>query len=323
MNRLETFIVTAGLGLVLTLSMIVFWPKEIQKIVDLRIVRLGTIGQSVSYAPFYVAVKQGKFEEVFSQYGYKIEYKTFTSADDAIHALTTDQIDIVYSAELAPVILAKAQRAQVFIAGVTSTYLEEIMVPMVSPIKTIEEIRSRKIIVRPGSSNHFNLRKCLNAIGISPDDFAIADMDIHDSIAAIKNEEVDGWATASPYVELAELSHYARTLPKGEAKAYSILIVREAFKQLKAKAFIDLLNVMDEAKAWIPFNEITAVTITADTMNMPVEVIKKAFFRHNWGIKLDEAAINIMQPIADYMREQHMIDDPVDIRGTLVKTNLD
>lgn len=323
MNKLEIAVISIGLTFVLGVSAAVFWPKPKPVIVDLRVVRIGTIGQSVSYAPYYVAKQNQKFEEAFSNYGYKVEYKQFESEAEANFALDNDQIDAVFESEVGPVILAKAHHVPVFIANVTSTYLEEVMIPTESTIKTIEEMRSRKVIVTPGSSNHFNLRKNLNTVGVGPEDYALTDMPVHDAIAAMKDNTVDGWAVSSPFIELAELNHYARALPKGEAKAYSLLIVREAFKTGKAKAFVDLMNVVDEAKAWIPFNEITAVTITAEAMGMPVDVIKKAFFRHNWGAKLDEATVNILQPYADFLRELHMIDNAVDIRGTLVKTNLD
>ncbi|MBY0428147.1 MAG: hypothetical protein K2Q32_02890, partial [Alphaproteobacteria bacterium] len=158
---------------------------------------------------------------------------------------------------------------------------------------------------------------------VTPNDYATVDMNTREAIAAVKNGEVDGWASNSPYTELGELNHYMRPLPKGEAKAYSIVVVRDAFKVQKAKAFVDLINVIDETKTWIPFNEITAITITAEELDMPVEVIRRAFFRHNWGMKLNEAAVNIMQPYADFLREQKVIDNAVDIRGTLIKTNLD
>ncbi len=323
MNILEKIVVTAGLSLVIGLSAIVFWPKPEVVVIDIRKVRIGRIGQSVSYAPFYVARKNGKFEEAFSEYGYKVEYMTFADGAEANAALLNDQVDAVFESDIVPAIVAKDKKMPIFIAGVSSTYLEEIMIPTESTIKTIEEMRDRKVIVKPGSSNHYNLRKMLAVVGVNPNDYAITDMSTREAIAAMKNLDVDGWATNSPYIELGELSHYMRTLPKGEAKAYSIVVVRDAFKADKAKAFVDLINVIDEAKIWIPLNEITAVTITADELNMPVPAIRKAFFRHNWGAKLDESAVNIMQPFADFIREQKIIDDTVDIRGTLIKTNLD
>jgi sulfonate transport system substrate-binding protein len=229
----------------------------------------------------------------------------------------------VFESDITPVILAKAQKIPVFIANVASTYLEELMIPTDSTIKTIEEMRDRKIIVKQGTSNHYNLRKSLAVVGLTPNDYAITEMNNREAIAAIKDGSVDGWATNSPSIELGELNHYMRTMPKAEVKAYSIMVVRDAFKAEKAKAYVDLMNVVDDAKAWIPFNEITAITTTAEELDMPVPVIQKAFFRHNWGAKLDESAVNIMQPYADFMREQKMIDDAVDIRGTLIKSNLD
>jgi sulfonate transport system substrate-binding protein len=323
MNTLEKIVVTVGITLVIGLSAAVFWPKEKAVVVDIRTVRIGYLGSSVSYAPFYVAKQNKKFEEAFAQYGYKVEYINFENGDDANVALLNDQVDAVFEYDLVPVILAKAQRLPVFIANVSATYLQEVMLPMGSSIKTVEEMRDRKVIVQTGSSNHFNLRKNLAVVGVNPNDYGIVEMPTRDAIAAMKNETADAWAVNSPWAELSELNRYARPLPKAEAKAYSILVVRDAFKAQKAKAFLDLMNVLDEAKAWIPYNEITAVTITAGELTMPAEVIKKAFLRHNWGAKLDESAVNIMQPFADFMRDQKMIDNAVDIRVQLIKSTLD
>ena len=323
MNNLEKLVIAAGISLVVGLSAAVFWPKPEVVVVDIRTVRIGHIGNSVSYAPLYVAKENKKFEEAFNEYGYKVEYIQFADGAEANNALLNEQVDVVFESDIGPAIIAKAEKIPIFIAGVSSTYVEEIMLPTDSTIKTIEEMRDRKIIVKKGSSNHYNLRKSLSAIGINTNDYAITEMTTREAIAAIKNQDVDAWAVNSPYIELGELSHYMRALPRGEARAYSVYVVREAFKAQKAKAFVDLVNVIDEAKIWIPNNEITAVTITAQELDMPVPAIRKAFFRHNWGVKLDEAAVNIMQPFADFIREQKMIDNAVDIRGTLIKTNLD
>ncbi len=323
MNNLEKAVVIGGLSLVIGLSTAVFWPKPEVVVVDLRTVRIGRVGQSVSYAPFYVAKHNKKFEEAFAEYGYKVEYSTFSTPEEVNMAFLNDQIDVVFESDIVPVILAKAQKLPVFIAQVTSTYQEQLMIPTDSTIKTVEEMRNRKVIVQTNSSNHYNLRKMLGVVGVTPNDYAITEMPVREGIAAMKEGSVDGWAVNSPYAELGELNRYMRALPKSEAKAYSILVVRDAFKAQKAKAFVDLINVVDEAKAWIPFNEITAITITANEMSMPIEVIRKAFWRHNWGAKLDESAVNIMQPFADFLREQKAIDDAVDIRGTLIKTTLE
>lgn len=323
MNKLEMIVVTAGLSLVIGLSAAVFWPKPKVEVVDLRVVRIGRVGQSVSYAPFYVAKQNKKFEEAFGEYGYKVEYSTFNTPEEVNMAFLNDQVDAVFESDIVPVIMAKAQKLPVFIAQVSATYQEQLLIPTDSTIKTIEEMRDRKVIVQKGSSNHYNLRKMLAVVGVTPNDYAITEMPTREAIAAMKEGTVDGWAVNSPYAELGELSRYMRILPKSEAKAYCVLVVRDSFKAKKAKAFLDLVNVLDEAKAWIPFNEITAITITANEMDMPIEVIRKAFFRHNWGAKLDESAVNIMQPFADFMRDQKMIDDAVDIRGTLIKSNLD
>ncbi len=323
MNSLEKIVVTAGLSLVIGLSLLVFWPKPEAVVIDIRTVRVGRIGNSVSYAPLYVAMSHKKFEEAFAEYGYKVEYQTFGNAQEANAALMNSQVDVVFESDLVSAVLAGAQKIPVFIAQVNCTYREEIMIPTNSSIKTIEEMRDRKVIVRRGSSNHYNLQKSLAAAGVNPHDYAIVDMSTHDAIAAMKDETVDAWAATSPSIELGELNLYMRALPKGEAKAYSVMVVRDAFKVQKTKAFVDLLNVIDEAKAWIPYNDITAITITAQAMDLPMEVVRHAFMRHNWGVKLDEAAVNIMQPFADFMSEQKMIDDTVDIRGQLVRINLD
>ncbi|NDE91299.1 MAG: hypothetical protein EB059_09240 [Alphaproteobacteria bacterium] len=323
MNALEKIVVTAGLSLVVGLSLLVFWPKEAAVEVDLRTVRIGTIGTSVSYAPFYAAKHNKKFEEAFAVYGYKVDYLTFENASDANHAFLNNQVDAIFEADLIPVILAKAQQIPVFIAGVSATYMEELMVPWGSNIKTIDDMRTRKIIMQPGTSNHFNLQKTLGGAGINPNDYSTTTLSNHDAIIAMKNESMDGWATTSPTIELGELSRYMRALPKSNAKVHSLLVVRDAFKSGKSKAFADLIRVVNEAKTWVINNEMSAATLTADELTMPVDVIRKAFLRHNWGARLDETAVNLMQPFADFLRDQKLISTTVDIRSQLIKNNLD
>lgn len=140
-----------------------------------KVVRFGTGLMAVDYAPFYVAKKQGWFDEALKQEGYTTTYTVFQGPAPANEALAGNSVDVVYIAE-PPVIVGKAAGINVKIAGISCTLVQEILVRSNSSIQSVPELKGKKIAVMVGSSSHYGVAKMLEKSGLKLTDAQIINM---------------------------------------------------------------------------------------------------------------------------------------------------
>ncbi len=92
---------------------------------------------------------------------------------------------------------------------------DTIVVPKDSPIKSVADLKGKKVAVAEGSSANYNLLAQLAKAGLSYDDIEVKTLQPADALAAFSNKHVDAWAIWDPYTSQAELEADARILVDG------------------------------------------------------------------------------------------------------------
>lgn len=138
--------------------------------------RIGAFSSGIDYAPYYVAKEKGWFEEALKEEGVGVDYTTFQSLAPINESFSTGRIDIVFEAEI-PAIIGRAAGADVRIAAMLSEVkADEIVVPKSSDVKTIADLKGKKIAVLSGTGYHYALIKSLGKHGLTRRDVTIVNM---------------------------------------------------------------------------------------------------------------------------------------------------
>ena len=273
-------------------------------------VRFGSFSVAVDYGPYLVAKNKGWFDEVLKKKGMTAKYELFQSLPPINESLATDRLDIVFEAET-PAIVAKAAGIGVKIVGISCTLVQEILVPEKSNIQSAKDLKGKKVAVLAGTSSHYGLLKILGESGVKASDIEVLDLTPPDAKNAFETGQVSAWAVWPPFVEQAEIAGVGRVLPQGDAYINSIMAARGKFAQENPELLRELVGVLQRTKQWMVENPEEAQQIVAKELDIPLEVVKRAWPRHDWTAQLTPAVIKDIQSKANFLQQNGFIQNKV------------
>jgi sulfonate transport system substrate-binding protein len=187
-------------------------------------------------------------------------------------------------------------------------------VPEQSPIKSFDDLRSKKIATGRGSIGHQLILAALEARGWKPDDVKITFLAPSDAKVAYTQGSIDAWSTWEPYVSQEEVLFKSRRVITGEGltPGLGFQVATPTAIRDKRPELEDFVRRLTAARAWSAGNVSSYAETWGKLMNIPTSVPL------NW---LTRAKIRIT-PIDDDVvaDEQKTID--LYFRSGLIKQNL-
>ena len=284
------------------------------------VVRIGTCGQSIEYAPYYIAKSKGWITEALAAFGAGPEHRIFESPAQIMEALSVRYLDFIFEPE-ASAIVERSLGHAIKIISVSSSSQQEILVRKNAGIEKVSDLKDKKIAVVTGSSSHYVLLKLLDGAWLLPRDVKLINMTASEAYTAFVSDEVDAWAICSPAVEEQELTGSGIAFGAGSSQVQSILAARTNFILEQAGICQAMVNVLDRAKHWIIDHIAEAQEIVSSEIPTPLEVVQKAFAKHNWKTHLHESVVSDIQAKADFLKSHNMITMPVNVRASLLDSS--
>jgi sulfonate transport system substrate-binding protein len=282
-------------------------------------VRMGSFSTAIDYAPYLVAKENGWFEEALKKHGAGVEYTVFQSLPPINEAIATDRIDVVFEAEV-PAIIGRAAGIDLVIEGMSATLNADItIVPTSSEIKSIQDLKGKKIAVLAGTGFHYALLKGLERAGISRQDVTILDMTPPDAKAAFSSGSVDAWVIWSPWPEQEIVANKARPLPGLRGNAQIIMVARTKFTKDHPEMMATVQSVLTSARSWILEHPSEAQQLVSKSLDLPLEVVERAWRNNDWSAELTPDVIQDMQTKADFLKEEGFIKKAVDVEKQLIR----
>ena len=182
--------------------------------------------------------------------------------------------------------------------------------PKDSPIKTVADLKGKKIALNKGSNVHYLLVRALEKAGLKYADVELVFLPPADGRAAFEKGAVDAWVIWEPYRAAAEISLGARTLADGTGLVsnYEFFFTTKTFAEAHPQVIEVVLgaarDVYAEAAKDIPG---TAKTFSA-AAGFPEPVMEVALSRRTFGIlPMSNPVIAEQQKIADTFKELGLI----------------
>lgn len=167
-----------------------------------RVIRIGsayTAGYGKPYSGGVIGIvhANGLLEEEFRNEGIKVEWYFFKGAGPATNeSLANSAIDFAYIGDL-PAIVGKAGGLKTkFIAGGSKWANVYIATPPDSQIRTIQDLKGKRVALFKGTNGHLTFARILAANGLKESDLRIYNLGIADMDAALKTKNIDaavGW----------------------------------------------------------------------------------------------------------------------------------
>ncbi len=184
---------------------------------------------------------------------YKIEWKEFPAASPLLEALGAGAIDTGLVGD-APFTFAAAANVQVKAIGAIRQSQEglAILVPRDSKIRSLDDLKGKKIATGRGSIGHQLILAAMESKGWSPSDLQIVFLAPSEAKVAYTQGSVDAWSTWEPYVSQEEVLFQSRRVITAEGLASGMSFQVASFDAIRDKRpeLEDFLRRLTAARAW-------------------------------------------------------------------------
>src|SRR3984957_9614760 len=168
------------------------------------------------YGKLVLLKGKGSLEEKLRPFGYKVSWTEFPSGPPLLEALNVGAIDFGVAGETPPIFAQAAGAPLVYLAyDPPAPQGEAILIPKDSPLKSVADLRGKKIALNKGSNVHYLLVKALEKAGLKYSDIQPVFLAPSDALAAFSRGSVDAWVIWDPYEAAAQASTGARILADG------------------------------------------------------------------------------------------------------------
>jgi NitT/TauT family transport system substrate-binding protein len=156
---------------------------------DEKVLRVGTLKLIHGITPY--------FYEKFAPPGYKIEVIPFESPTDGKNAVLTGTVDTCIHGIAAFLLGAAAGEPVVIVAAATNRGMG-IVADAKSDIKTVKDLKGKRVAIWPGSTQEVVILERLKAEGLSVKDIQPVRLSFSDMPAALARGDVDAYVGAEP-----------------------------------------------------------------------------------------------------------------------------
>jgi sulfonate transport system substrate-binding protein len=184
---------------------------------------------------------------------YKIEWSEFPAAQPLLEALSAGAVDLGEAGD-APFLFAYAGGAKIKAvqAGKSGGSSTAILVRKGSPIRTVADLRGKKVATGRGSIGHYLLLREIEGAGLKPSDVTVIFLSPGDAKAAFSSGAVDAWVTWGSYIALARLHDEATVLADGEKvlSGFGYEAASQSAIDGKRPQLEDFLRRLAKARRW-------------------------------------------------------------------------
>jgi sulfonate transport system substrate-binding protein len=205
-----------------------------------------------TYNPVSMILKQKRLlEQEFAKDGISIVWVQSAGSNKALEFLNAGSIDFGSTAGSAALV------ARINGNPIKSIYVYSrpewtaLVTTKDSPIKTVADLRGKRVAVTRGTDPHIFLVRALLGAGLSEKDITPVLLQHADGKTALIRGDVDAWAGLDPMMAQAEIEEGARLFfRKAEANTWGILNVREQFLKEHPDAVRRVLAAYEEARKY-------------------------------------------------------------------------
>jgi sulfonate transport system substrate-binding protein len=264
-----------------------------------KIVRIGF----QKYGKLVLLKGHGTLEEKLKPLGYKVVWTEFPSGPPLLEALNVGAVDLGVAGETPPIFAQAAGAPLVYLAyDPPAPQGEAILVPKDSTLKSVADLRGKKVALNKGSNVHYLLVRALEQAGLKYTDIQTVFLAPADALAAFTRGAVDAWVIWDPYEAAAEASTGARILTDGTGLVanYQFYFSSKAFLAENAQAVDVVLEALNETDKWTKDNIQAVAEQLSPSIGLPPAVLAASLKRESFGIlPINSDVMASQQRIAD------------------------
>lgn len=261
---------------------------------------------------------RGTLEQRLVTKNITVKWTEFPAGPQLLEGLNVGSVDFGTVGE-APPIFAQAAGANLVYVGnePPSPASEAIVVPKDSKIRSLADLKGKKVVLNKGSNVHYLLVKALEKAGIGYKEIDIVFLPPADARAAFERGSVDAWAIWDPFLAAAEKQLGARVLAdgKGLVANHQFYLAARPYAEKNQEVVRIVLEEIAKVDEWGARNPKEVATILSAQTGLDTEVVALAASRYAYGVKpITADVLQQQQKLADAFSSLKLIPKPIVVK---------
>jgi sulfonate transport system substrate-binding protein len=267
------------------------------------------------YGKLVLLKSRGTLEPRLKALGYDVKWTEFQFGPPLLEAINVGSIDFGNTGETPPVFAQAAGAPIRYVAYEPPAQKgEAILVQKDSPLKSLADLKGKKVAVARGSNAHYLLVKALEKAGVKYEDITPVYLAPADARAAFETGAVDAWSIWDPYQSAAETTLGAKTLTDatGLVPNTQFYLSSQKFIETEPKVLDIVLDELRGVDAWAQADIHVVAEQLSALVGLPVPVLEVALKRQSYGIKpIDDQVLVAQQKLADTLYQLKLVPKEV------------
>jgi len=261
--------------------------------------------------------QQAALEKHFAPQGIEVKWVEFSSGPPMMEAMNVGSVDYGAVGDSPPVFAQAAGAAIVYAAGQPITNGQGILVPKDAPIRSIAELKGKRIGFTKGSSAHNIVVQTLEKAGLTYADITPVYLTPPDAGPAFANGSVDAWAIWDPYFAIGETKQNGRILINARevTKTNSFYIANRDFANNHGPVLQQIVDVTTATARWAEQHRDEVARSLAAVTGIPLDIQIIAANRSSFVVgPITEDVIATQQGVADRFHKLGLIPKRIVVR---------
>lgn len=275
------------------------------------------------YGNLLLLKQHGGLDAKLKPLGVTAEWSEFPSGPPILEAMRAGAIDFGQTGDAPPVFAQAGRTDLVYVAAEPPAPKgEAILVPKDSNLRSLADLKGKRVALNKGSNVHFFLVKALEKAGIAYSDISPVFLAPADARAAFENGSVDAWVIWDPYLASAQAATGARTLSTAEGIAGNLqfYLADKSFATRNPQIVGAITDAVREVDDWEAAHPDAAAAELAEAIKLPVPVVATALGRQAHGVApLSPEVTAGQQAVADAFLALHLIPKKLDVASVVWK----
>ena len=249
--------------------------------------------------------------------GYTVKWVEFPGGPQLLEALNVGSIDFGHTGETPPVIAQAAKAPLIYLYNQSANPKgEAILIHKDSPIKSVADLKGKKVALNKGSNVHYLLVEALEKANLTLDDIEPVYLPPADARTAFEGNQVDAWVIWDPFLAAAELEIDTKVLQDGT----DLVANREFFLSTETLAtehgeVVEIIKEeLEKADKSTEENPQKMAEFLAPQIGMSVESLERTLTRKTYGLQpISKEVLDYQQSIADRFYELQLIPTNIDV----------
>jgi sulfonate transport system substrate-binding protein len=279
------------------------------------------IGYQKSSTLTAILKTNGELEKALTPLGITVTWREFTSGLPLLEAINIGSVD--FGADVADTVPIFAQAAGAKLAYIAeeagSPSAQAILIPRSSSIKTLADLRGKKVAVTKGAGSHYLLLVALAKAGLGFKDISAAYLTPADGRTAFVGNSVDAWVAWDPFLSSTLKQSEAQVLADGSnglASYKRYYLASAAYADTHGDALNVIFNKLAETGKWVKAHPAEAAASLTGLWGIDAATVEEANGHRSYLVgPVTASGLSEQQRIADAFFAEHLIPAKLDTGG--------